>query len=201
MLMLAYSPTPVSLKFPCLVLGAGGLIAAGPILGALISEVTPAHIRSSVFSLNSFFRLALSAIAPLLIGYIADQVVFVDENVPVAIVANEAVEDRADRYECDERNKVILDEDDPDPEDRANRKLYECGNDEVGHLGAGMVTMLSFGGLSGFCAWRSRRWLDDDIIANGGIPDDVDPLPDDDAVGVSIDARELVPTGTHISTG
>jgi len=181
MLMLAYSPTPVSLKFPFLVFGAGGLIAAGPILGSLISEVTPPHIRSSVFSLNSFFRLALSAVAPLLIGYIADQVIFVAENTPVAIVADEAVEDRADRYECDDRGRVILDEDDPDPEDRINRKLYECGDDEVGHLGRGMVTVLSFGALSGFCAWRSRRWLDDDIISNGGIPDDIAPLhPDDD---------------------
>lgn len=201
MLMLAYSPTPVSLKFPCLVLGAAGLIAAGPILGALISEVTPAHIRSSVFSLNSFFRLALAAIAPLMIGYIADQVVFVDENVPVAIVADEAVEDRADRYECDERNKVVLDDDDPDPDDRANRKLYECGNDEVGHLGAGMVAMLSFGSLSGLCAWRSRRWLDGDIVANGGIPDDIEPLPSDDDIVVVLDEPELVAAGSDISTG
>jgi len=201
MLMLAYSPTPVSLKFPCLVLGAGGLIAAGPILGALISEVTPAHIRSSVFSLNSFFRLGLAAVAPLLIGYIADQVVFVDENVPVAVVADEAVEDRADRYECDERNKVILDDDDPDPDDRANRKLYECGTDEVGHLGAGMVTMLSFGGLAWICAWRSRRWLDGDIIANGGVPDDIDPGPPTlDATALLVDV-ETPATKVDISIG
>jgi len=192
MLMLAYSPTPVSLKFPLLLFGAAGLIAAGPILAALISEVTPAHIRSSVFSVNSFFRLGLAACAPLLIGYIADQVVFIDEDVPVAIVADEAVEDRADRYECDDRGRVILDDDDPDPEDRENRSLYECGDDEVGHLGAGMVTMLSFGALAGFCAWRSRRWLDEDIIANGGIPDDIEPLAPDDDMASGLDPPELV---------
>ena len=159
LLMLAYSPTPVSLKFPLLLLGAAGLVAAGPILNALISEITPSRIRGSVFSLNSFCRLGLSALAPLAIGYVADQVVFLDTNVPVAIVADEAVEDRADRYECDEDGRVILDDDDPDPIDKENRKLYECGDEEVGHLGAGMVATLAVGALSGFAALGARRHL------------------------------------------
>lgn len=171
LLMLAYSPTPVSLKFPLLMLGAAGLVAAGPILAALISEVTPPNIRGSVFSINTFCRLALSALAPLAIGFIADQVVFVDQDVPVAIVEDQAVEDRAGRYECAD-GKIILEHDDPDPDDRANRSLYECGEQEVGHLGAGMVSVLAIGLVSGFGALRARRYLDEDIIANGGVPDD-----------------------------
>lgn len=159
LLMLAYAPTPVSLKFPFLLFGAAGLVAAGPILTALISEVTPAQIRGSVFSLNSFCRLALSALAPLAIGFIANQVVFVDQNVPIAIVEDQAIEDRADRYECDERQRVILEEDEPEQIDRDNKKLYECGDEEVGHLGAGMVATLAVGSLSGFAALRARRLL------------------------------------------
>ena len=173
LLMLAYSPTPVSLKFPLLMLGAAGLVAAGPILAALISEVTPANIRGSVFSVNTFCRLALSALAPLAIGFIADQVVFVDRDVPIAIVEDQAVEDRADRYECED-GKITLEDDDPDPDDRANRNLYECGDEEVGHLGAGMVSVLAVGLVSGLGALRARRYLDEDIIANGGVPDDAD---------------------------
>jgi len=172
LLMLAYSPTPTGLKFPLLMLGAAGLVASGPILAALISEVTPANIRGSVFSVNTFCRLALSALAPLAIGFVADQVVFVDRDVPVAVVDDQAVEDRADRYECEE-GKIILEEDDPDPDDRANRNLYECGDEEVGHLGAGMVSVLAIGLVSGFGSLRARRYLDEDIIANGGVPDDV----------------------------
>jgi branched-chain amino acid transport system permease protein len=184
LLMLAYSPTPVGMKFPLLMLGAAGLVASGPILAALISEVTPASIRGSVFSVNTFCRLSLSALAPLAIGFVADQVVFVDQDVPIAIVADEAVEDRADRYECEE-GKIILEDDDPDPDDRANRNLYECGDEEVGHLGAGMVSVLAVGLVSGIGALRARRYLDDDIIANGGVPDEViggDPpeLPSED---------------------
>jgi len=159
LLMLAYAPTPVSLKFPFLLFGAAGLVAAGPILTALISEITPAQIRGSVFSFNSFCRLALSALAPLAIGFVANQVVFVDQNVPVAIVADQAVEDRADRYECDERERVILDDDEPTKLDRDNKKLYECGDEEVGHLGAGMVATLAIGSVSGFAALRARRLL------------------------------------------
>ena len=61
LLMLAYSPTPVSLKFPFLVLGAAGLVAAGPILASLISEVSPARVRGSVYSVNTFCRLGCRA--------------------------------------------------------------------------------------------------------------------------------------------
>jgi len=172
LLMLAYSPTPTALKFPLLMLGAAGLVASGPILAALISEVTPATIRGSVFSVNTFCRLTLSALAPLAIGFVADQVVFVDRDVPVAIVDDQAVEDRADRYECED-GKIILEDDDPDPDDRANRNLYECGDEEVGHLGAGMVSVLAVGLVSGIGSLRARRYLDDDIIANGGEPDAV----------------------------
>jgi len=178
LLMLAYSPTPVGVKFPLLMLGAAGLVAAGPILTSLISEVTPPKIRGSVFSINTFCRLALSALAPLLIGLIADQVTFVDIDVPVAIVEDQAVEDRADRYECED-GKIILEDDDPDPDDRANRNLYECGTEVVGHLGAGMVSVLSLGLIAGAGALRARRYLDDDIRANGGDPyQPPDPDPD-----------------------
>lgn len=164
LLILAYSPTPVSLKFPFLLFGAAGLVAAGPILAALISEVTPPRIRGSVFSINSFCRLALSALTPLVIGYIADQVTFVDRNVPVAIVADEAVEDRADRYECTDEGRVLLG-DNADDDDRPGIKNYECGDEEVGHLGAGMVAMLVVGGLSGPAALMARRNLEEDIAA------------------------------------
>ena len=202
LLMLAYTPTPVGLKFPLLLLGAAGLVAAGPILAALISEVTPATIRGSVFSVNAFSRLALSALAPLAIGFIADQVVYVDQDVPVAIVEDQAVEDRADRYECED-GKIILEDDDPRPEDRANRNLYECGVEEVGHLGVGMVSILGIGLTSGFCALRARRYLDDDIIANGGTPDDqlkdearaeADAKAADEAAAVA-----LAPNSGHIA--
>ena len=165
LLMLAYSPTPVSLKFPMLVFGAAGLVAAGPILTALISEVTPPAIRGSVFSVNTFCRLALSALAPLAIGFVADQVTFVDRDVPIAVVEDQAIEDRADRYECDE-GRVVLEDDDPDPDDRANINLYECGDEEVGHLGAGMVAVLAIGSVSGLAALRARRSIDADIEAN-----------------------------------
>ncbi len=165
LLMLAYSPTPVSLKFPFLVFGAAGLVAAGPILVSLVSEVTPAKIRGSVFSVNAFFRLLLSALTPLAIGFIADQITFTDRDVPVAIVDDQAVEDRADRYECiDGRVKLG---DLADDDDRPGIANYECGDDEVGHLGAGMVIVLSVGALSGFAALRSRRTLDADVAAVG----------------------------------
>ncbi len=166
LLILAYGPTPVSLKFPLLMLGAAGLVAAGPILASIISEVTPAHIRGSVFSVNSFCRLLLSALTPLAIGFIADQVTFVDRDVPVAIVDDQAVEDRADRYECiDGRVKLG---DTADDDDRPGIANYECGDDEVGHLGAGMVTVLAVGGLSGFAVLAARRHVDGDIVAAGG---------------------------------
>ncbi len=165
LLMLAYSPTPVSLKFPFLVFGAAGLVAAGPILVSLISEVTPARIRGSVFSVNAFFRLLLSALTPLAIGFIADQITFTDRDVPVAIVDDQAVEDRADRYECiDGRVKLG---DLADDDDRPGIANYECGDDEVGHLGAGMVIVLSVGALSGFASLQARRTLDDDVAALG----------------------------------
>lgn len=175
LLMSAYAPTPLGLKFPLLLLGAAGLVAAIPILNSLISEVTPATIRGSVFSVNTFARLALSACAPLLIGFVADQVVFVDRDVPVAIADDQAIQDRASRYECEE-GRIVLEEDDPDPDDRANRNLYECGDEETGHLGAGMVLVLSMGLVSGIGSLRARRYLDDDIISNGGFPDEVPPL-------------------------
>ena len=131
-----------------------------------------------MFSVNTFCRLALSALAPLAIGFVADQVVFVDRDVPIAIVDDQAVEDRADRYECED-GRIILEDDDPDPFDRANRNLYECGDEEVGHLGAGMVSVLAVGLLSGIGSLRARRYLDEDIIANGGVPDEpmVERLP------------------------
>ena len=172
LLMLAYSPTPVSLKFPFLVFGAAGLVAAGPILASLISEVTPANIRGSVFSANAFCRLVLSALTPLAIGFIADQVTFVDRDVPVAIVDDQAIEDRADRYECVD-GRVLLG-DDADDDDRPGINNYECGDDEVGHLGAGMVTVLSLGALSGFAALVVRRHLEHDIeTLRGSEPADV----------------------------
>jgi len=173
LLMLAYSPTPVSLKFPFLMLGAAGLVAAGPILTALISEVTPASRRGSVFSVNSFARLMLSALTPLAIGLVADQVVFVDSNVPLAIVEDQAVKDREDRYECTDEGTVTLGED-ADDEDRAGINNYECGDEEVGHLGAGMVAVLAVGILSTAAALAARRTLDDDVAAVGAI-DDSDP--------------------------
>ncbi len=173
LLMLAYSPTPVSLKFPFLVLGAAGLVAAGPILTALISEVTPSRRRGSVFSVNSFARLVLSALTPLAIGFVADQVVFVDRNVPLAIVDDQAVEDREDRYECTDEGRVTLG-DDADDEDRAGINSYECGDDEVGHLGAGMVAVLAVGTLSVVAALAARRTLDEDVAAVGAV-DDSDP--------------------------
>ena len=178
LLMLAYSATPFGLNFTLVMLGAAGLVASGPILAALISEVTPASIRGSVFSVNTFCRLALSALAPLAIGFVADQVVFVDRDVPVAIVEDQAVVDRADRYECED-GRIVLEDDDPDPEDRANRNLYECGDEEVGHLGAGMVSVLAVGLVNGIGALRARRYLDEDIAANGGVPDQsqTEPLP------------------------
>ena len=172
LLMLAYSPTPVSLKFPFLVFGAAGLVAAGPILASLISEVTPANIRGSVFSANAFCRLVLSALTPLAIGFIADQVTFVDRDVPVAIVDDQAIEDRADRYECVD-GRVLLG-DNADDDDRPGINNYECGDDEVGHLGAGMVTVLSLGALSGFAALVVRRHLEHDIeTLRGSEPADV----------------------------
>ncbi len=163
LLMLAYSPTPVSLKFPFLVLGAAGLVAAGPILTALISEVTPAEIRGSVFSVNAFFRLLLSALTPLAIGFVADQIEFTDRNVPVAIVDDQGV-DRSERYECvDGRVKLG---DTADDDDRPGIANYECGDEQVGHIGAGMVLVLAFGALSGL-ALLARRTLDDDVAAVG----------------------------------
>ena len=112
LLMLAYSPTPVSMKFPLLVLGAAGLIAAGPLLTSLLSEVTPPQIRGSVFSVNGFCRLAVSALTPLAIGLVADRVTFVDRDVPVAVVDDQDVRDRADRYECEGGRILPGDEDD-----------------------------------------------------------------------------------------
>lgn len=164
LLMLAYSPTPVSLKFPFLVFGAAGLVASGPILVSLISEVTPSEIRGSVFSVNAFFRLVLSALTPLAIGFISDQIDFVDRDVPVAIVDDQAVEDRADRYECiDGRVKLG---DLADDDDRPGIANYECGDEVVGHLGAGMVIVLASGALGGL-ALLARRTLDDDVAAVG----------------------------------
>lgn len=165
LLILAYLPTPVSLKFPFLVLGAAGLVAAGPILTAIISEVTPADIRGSVFSVNAFCRLMLSALAPLAIGFVADQVTFVDRDVPVAIVDDQTVEDRADRYECVDGGVKLGD--DADDDDRPGIVNYECGDDEVGHLGVGMVLVLAAGSIAGFSALRARRHLDDDVAAVG----------------------------------
>ena len=48
-----------------------------------------------------------------------------------------------------------------------------------------MVSVLAVGLVSGIGALRARRYLDDDIIANGGVPDEViggDPpeLPSED---------------------
>ena len=170
LLMLAYSPTPVSLKFPLLLLlGAAGLVAAGPILASLISEVSPARVRGSVFSVNAFGRLALSAVAPLAIGFISDQVTFVDRDVPVAIVDDQAIEDRADRYECVDGRVLLGDQADDD--DRPLINSYECGDDEVGHLGAGMVFVLAFGLLSGVGAWAARRHL----VGDAGPTDNLTP--------------------------
>ena len=101
--------------------------------------------------------------APLAIGYIADQVTFVDRDVPVAIVDDQAIEDRADRYECVD-GRVLLG-DDADDDDRPLINSYECGDDEVGHLGAGMVFVLAFGLLAGFGAYAARRSLDHDVEA------------------------------------
>lgn len=176
LLMFAYSPTPVSMKFPLLVFGAAGLVAAGPIIASLISEVTPGSIRGTVFSVNSFCRLSLSALTPLGIGLIADQVTFVDRDVPIAVVDEQAVEDRADRYECEDGTIVVGE--DGDDDDRERRDLYECGDEEVGHLGAGMVAMLAVGALSGPMVWRSRRYLDHDAISD----DEPDDEPEDESI-------------------
>lgn len=179
LLILAYSPTPVSLKFFFLVFGAAGLVAAGPILTSLISEVAPANIRGSVFSVNSFSRLLLSALTPLAVGFIADQVTFTDRDVPVAIVDDQAVEDRADRYECiDDRVRLA---DTADDDDRSGIANYECGDEEVGHLGAGMTAVLALGGLSGLAALLARRYIDDDI-ARAREETGLEPEPDPDPV-------------------
>ena len=164
LLMLAYSPTPVSLKFPFLVFGAAGLVASGPILTSLISEVTPAEVRGSVFSVNAFFRLLLSALTPLAIGFIADQIDFVDRDVPIAIVDDQGVRDRADRYECIDGRVMLGDLADDD--DRPGIANYECGDEVVGHLGAGMVIVLTSGAFAGL-ALLARRTLDDDVAAVG----------------------------------
>jgi branched-chain amino acid transport system permease protein len=160
LLMLAYSPTPVSMKFPLFVFGAAGLIAAAPVLTSLISEVTPAAIRGTVFSINGLCRLSLSALAPLAIGLVADRVTFVDRDVPLAIVDDQQVEDRADRFECVDGTVVATD---GAPEGVAGPDQYRCGDDQVGHLGAGMVAVLTLGALAGPMAWLAGRRLDDDL--------------------------------------
>ena len=75
------------------------------------------------------------------------------------------MEDRADRYECiDGRVKLG---DTADDDDRPGIANYECGDDPVGHLGAGMVSVSAPAALAGFGALRARRHLDDDVEAVG----------------------------------
>ena len=66
-----------------------------------------------------------------------------------------------------------------------------------------MVSILGIGLTSGFCALRARRFLDDDIIANGGTPDD--QLKDEARAEADANAADeaaamaLAPNSGHIA--
>jgi MFS family permease len=72
-LMVTFLPTPLFVRLPlqliAVALIVGGLVA----IPVMITEVVPAAVRGITFSITGFFTAVVSALSPLMIGFVADR--------------------------------------------------------------------------------------------------------------------------------
>ena len=73
LLWVTFLPAPLWFRMPVQVLGVACIVAGGPALAAMVSEVVPAVIRGTAYSVTAFLASIAGALSPLLLGIIADQ--------------------------------------------------------------------------------------------------------------------------------
>ncbi len=71
---------PLPVRLVAALFGATLLVAGFPALTAMTAEVVPAAIRGLTFSVTTFLSALVSAVSPLLIGFLADQFDFVTKS-------------------------------------------------------------------------------------------------------------------------
>lgn len=159
-----FLPLPLAVKPVLLALGMGSILAGAPPLAAQVSEVVPASLRGSAYAAQVTSRLAFAAVLPLLAGVIADRVDHVVEDVPVAqpsaAFEQQFLEDREDRFECDDGVVVPVESDDDAAELVGS---FSCEDVVRGHVGIGLLSILALAPLGGLVILAARRTLDRDV--------------------------------------
>ena len=72
-LAVTFLPVTLWLRLPLQVVGVALVVGGLPALSAMVSEVVPAALRGTAFSVTVFLGALAGAVAPPLIGFIADQ--------------------------------------------------------------------------------------------------------------------------------
>jgi MFS family permease len=75
-MIVVFIDVPLPVRIVAALFGASLLVAGFPALTAMTAEVVPAAIRGLTFSVTTFLSALISAVSPLLIGFIADQFQF-----------------------------------------------------------------------------------------------------------------------------
>lgn len=72
-LMTTFLPTPLWFRMPFQAIGVALIVAGGPALATMISEVVSPAIRGTAYSVTAFLGAIAGAASPLVLGVIADQ--------------------------------------------------------------------------------------------------------------------------------
>lgn len=72
-LMTTFLPMPLWYRMPVQAVGVALIVAGGPALATMISEVVSPTIRGTAYSVTAFLGAIVGAVSPLLLGVIADQ--------------------------------------------------------------------------------------------------------------------------------
>lgn len=73
LLTVTFLPVPMWFRLPAQMVAVALIVAGLPGLAAMTSEVVPAAVRGTAFSMTTFLSMLASAGSPLLIGFVADQ--------------------------------------------------------------------------------------------------------------------------------